>query len=249
MTTRKRQKNGEKVTKPLAASANKLLPRAEVRRQEIILAAAAEFSQKGYAEATLTDIAQRMGIHTAALYYYFENKDAVVEAVLRLAADRISNDLQEQLQANPGSTPIDRLKTAIRAYVTATSRRDHLGRAFWKIYDQVAPELWDSVKDHQHTMFPLWEELVADAAAAGQIRTDLPLGVFRHLLIGALIWLPEWYNPKGTYSFDDVADAIMTIFLGTPASKSIDTEALPLQPKVRSAKVRSTTRKRQRVSS
>ena len=197
------------------------LPRAELRRQEIIMAAAAEFSRKGYAEATLADIAQRMGIHTAALYYYFENKDAVVQAVLQLAADRIYNDLSDELQRHPDASSIEKLKIAIRAYVRNSQRRDPLGSAFWKIYDQVAPELWEGIKGAPQTMFPIWEKLVTDAARDGHVRSDLPPGIFRHLLIGALIWMPEWYEEKGALSLDQVADAVITLFLnpvGSPAA-------------------------------
>ncbi|HKT76533.1 MAG TPA: TetR/AcrR family transcriptional regulator [Sphingobium sp.] len=240
MTSPKSRKSTQKAKKAAAPVVTQALPRAEARRQEIILAAAAEFSRKGYAEATLADIAQRLGIHTAALYYYFENKDAVVQAVLHLAAERISIDLEEPLKKVQDATPIEKLRVAIRAYVLTSIRKDQLSKAFWKIYDQVSPELWNSVRDHKHTMFPIWEELITEAAAAGQIRTDIPAGVLRHMLIGALVWIPEWYDPKGKQTLEDLADSFISMFLGSmstaPASIAAPT---PSAAAARRAKAKS----------
>ena len=205
MTARRSQK-----ARPSAAPG---VPRAEAKRRDIIMAAAIEFGQKGYAETTLTDIARRLGIHTAALYYYFESKDAVVQALLQVAADSIALYVEEMLQPPADSTPIERLKHAVRVYVRATGARDEMGRALWKIYDQVAPELWMHVEEKHGAIFNVWDDLVKDAAAAGQIRTDMPAGIFRQLLVGSLMWIPEWYRSDGALDLDAVADAVVAIFL------------------------------------
>jgi AcrR family transcriptional regulator len=62
----------------------------EERRQAIIDAAFEVFSELGYEEASMAEIAARCGIYKATLYGYFESKEVMfVEVMLGSAADEI----------------------------------------------------------------------------------------------------------------------------------------------------------------
>lgn len=54
----------------------------EDRRERIIDAAMRVFAQKGFSKATNRDVAREAGITTGLIYYYFENKEALLKAVL-----------------------------------------------------------------------------------------------------------------------------------------------------------------------
>src|SRR4029077_12030958 len=51
------------------------------RAAEIVAAAAKVFARRGYHGASTQDIADVLGMRQASLYYYFESKDAALEAV------------------------------------------------------------------------------------------------------------------------------------------------------------------------
>jgi AcrR family transcriptional regulator len=52
------------------------------RRDEIVEAARALFATKGLGHTTVKDIAEAVGVARSLFYHYFENKEAVTEAVL-----------------------------------------------------------------------------------------------------------------------------------------------------------------------
>jgi len=52
------------------------------RREQIIEAAMHVFAQKGYARATTKDIASAAGITPGLIYHYFENKEALLKAII-----------------------------------------------------------------------------------------------------------------------------------------------------------------------
>jgi TetR/AcrR family transcriptional regulator, cholesterol catabolism regulator len=54
----------------------------EDRREQILDAAMRVFAQKGFSRATNRDVAQEAGITTGLIYYYFANKEALLQAVL-----------------------------------------------------------------------------------------------------------------------------------------------------------------------
>lgn len=54
----------------------------EVRRKELIDAAEALFREKGCEETSVSDIVRKVGVAQGTFYYYFESKDAILDAVL-----------------------------------------------------------------------------------------------------------------------------------------------------------------------
>src|SRR3569832_1487481 len=58
------------------------MSKADARRDEILLGAAACFNEKGVRGASIADICERLGISPGHLYYYFKSKEAIVLALL-----------------------------------------------------------------------------------------------------------------------------------------------------------------------
>ncbi|MDH7515524.1 MAG: helix-turn-helix domain-containing protein [Bacteroidota bacterium] len=59
------------------------------RRREIVEAARAVFASRGFAEATLEEIAERAEYGKGTLYGYFQNKEELFEAVISDSLDRL----------------------------------------------------------------------------------------------------------------------------------------------------------------
>lgn len=58
-------------------------PAAISTRDRIVATAAELFAQRGFSSASLQDVADRLGITKAALYYHFDSKDEILLTVLR----------------------------------------------------------------------------------------------------------------------------------------------------------------------
>ena len=60
-------------------------------RCRILDAALRSFSARGYASTTMNDIASALGVTSAALYYHFEGKDAILRALVDPLADAVDD--------------------------------------------------------------------------------------------------------------------------------------------------------------
>jgi AcrR family transcriptional regulator len=70
----------------------------ELRRKQILDAALAVFSRKGYGEATIPDIAQEAGVAVGTMYNYYESKrDLLVSLVHNYVLTEPLKELFEQL--------------------------------------------------------------------------------------------------------------------------------------------------------
>jgi len=92
-------------------------------REKILEAALELFRERGFAEATMREIASRAGVATGLAYYYFKSKDAIVLAFYQ----RAKEDLATALDAAHADT---RLAGRLQALIEAKFRYFKPNRRF-----------------------------------------------------------------------------------------------------------------------
>ncbi|CAN5372897.1 TetR/AcrR family transcriptional regulator [soil metagenome] len=81
------------------------------RRNHILVVAARLFSERGYLNTTMTEIARACGLGQSSLYYWFRQKEDILLGLL--AVNRISLDFAERVMAE-GDSPAVRLLRLLR---------------------------------------------------------------------------------------------------------------------------------------
>jgi TetR/AcrR family transcriptional regulator len=91
------------------------MPRAggERRRTTIVEEAIRGFGREGYQGASLEKIAQAVGVRKQTLLYYFPTKDALLEASLAAAGQRVAEEISAALEG--AERPWDRAESVIHA--------------------------------------------------------------------------------------------------------------------------------------
>ena len=84
-------------------------------RQKILDAALELFRERGFAEATMREIAARAGVATGLAYYYFKSKDAIVLAFYQQARDDLAIELEA---AQKAGRVADRIQALIETKFT-----------------------------------------------------------------------------------------------------------------------------------
>jgi AcrR family transcriptional regulator len=87
--------------------------RREFRREQILQAALACFSENGFHQTGMADIVRRSGMSHGAVYVYFPSKDDIIEA---LADDRHQREAVLNSVVQAAKDPIDGLHALVRAY-------------------------------------------------------------------------------------------------------------------------------------
>jgi len=78
--------------------------RAESRPQELLDAALTVFVERGYAAASLDEVARRAGVSKGTLYLYFDNKVELFKAVVRQSLISSMDDARAQAAQYPGGS-------------------------------------------------------------------------------------------------------------------------------------------------
>jgi AcrR family transcriptional regulator len=85
----------------------------ESRREQILDAALACFSENGFHQTGMADIVRRSGMSHGAVYVYFPSKEDIIEA---LADDRHQREAILNSVAAQADNPIEGLRALVRAY-------------------------------------------------------------------------------------------------------------------------------------
>lgn len=64
-------------------------PRAKARREQILIAAADCFRQKGFHGASIAQISKAAGMSAGHIYHYFDNKEAIIAAIVAQDLERL----------------------------------------------------------------------------------------------------------------------------------------------------------------
>ncbi|UOE43061.1 TetR/AcrR family transcriptional regulator [Agromyces larvae] len=173
-------------------------------RERILDAAAAVLSRKGYAGTRLSEVADAAGVQAPAIYYYFGSRDELVEEVMWAGANSVRTHVESEIAAMPTTaTAMDRLLTAVEAHLRYELEISDYATASIRNAGHVPEHLRVRPAAEEALYSRMWRDLLVEAQESGEVRADLDINVFRLLLLGALNWVVEWWNPR-TRSFDDL---------------------------------------------
>jgi AcrR family transcriptional regulator len=104
------------------------------RRQALLETAEAVFAERGFAGATMSEIASRAGYSAGNLYNVFEGKDALFAEVITTRADQVLELVRKALRTG------DSLGTTVDRFVDATLELAEKHRGFLVLLTQTTPD-------------------------------------------------------------------------------------------------------------
>ncbi|GAB3385565.1 TetR/AcrR family transcriptional regulator [Amycolatopsis echigonensis] len=193
-------------------------------RERILAAAAKVLSHKGYSETRLTDIAEVAQLRAPAVYYYFDSREALIAEVMAVGQSRLRDHVETALAALPPDLdPMDRICAAVQAHLQVELQLSDFATAVTRNMGQLPDDVRGRLRQEGGEYISLWRGLLEAARSTGAIRGDLDLRAARMLIMGALNWTPEWWNPEQGSLAGVVATAqsLVRNGLGYPASQPV----------------------------
>ncbi len=185
--------------------------------QQTVLRRAIElFNRQGYDATSVGDLAAELGITKSAIYHHVDSKEALLAAALDEALDGLTSAIDRAVDTASG-TAYDRLRAAVRESVEILI--EHLPAVTLLLRVRGNSEIELAALKRRRVLDDKLAGLVADAAAEGSVRADIPPDLISRLLFGMVNSLVEWYRPGGPYDTGLVANAIAgTVFDGLAVS-------------------------------
>lgn len=168
---------------------------ASSRRVESILAGAARvFSRKGFAAASMREVADESGASLGAIYHHFAGKDAILQAILSDNFERVMASLDERTKHV--TDPRERARIFVANHVEFFARHLDEMRVMSHELDTLTGQAGDEVAARRRAYTQRGREILA------ALRPDMPapeLQVATLALFGMLNWTYRWFHtlPEG----------------------------------------------------
>jgi AcrR family transcriptional regulator len=189
--------------------------KSERTRRRILDAAARVLRQKGFAGTRLADIARAADMQAGSLYYHFGSREELVAEVMRTGVANAFEAVQRRLAELPAEAGAGaRLRAAMETHLQFLVEQSDYASATIKLIGQVPREMQDRQIANERVFGKLWKKLLREAQDTGDIRGDLNLSVVRMMVMGAMNWAVEWYDPDRGPAEDIARDFIAMVMEG-----------------------------------
>lgn len=189
------------------------------KKEKLFAAALKLIGERGYAGASVEEIAARAGVAKGVVYYYFDSKAHLAEQIIDTGLGILASRLEEVIDpaTNPGQTPTDAIHALARQQLRLVDRE----RDFAKF---LLSEMWHDDVQWRETLdrrigeiVALYLRVIRAGQASGEFRTDINTDFVARtlpatLLAGALNWTivhPEMDLDTLANEFTDYALAIL----------------------------------------
>jgi AcrR family transcriptional regulator len=191
-------------------------------RSRILNAAAHILSVKGYAGTRLSDVADYAELQAPAIYYYFASRDDLIEEVMYAGIADMRKHLQGVLDAlPPEASPMDKILAAVEAHLRHELELSDYASASIRNAGQIPERLRARQLKEEAAYGRIWRRLFDGARIGGQLRSDLDARHAQLLVLGALNWSAEWFDPRRSSVDTIVSNAQVLVRNGlSPAQKA-----------------------------
>ena len=180
-------------------------------RIDILKSAAVAFRRRGYHGATVEQIAAALHMKKGNLYYYFKSKEDMLFACHQYSLDRLMQ-LLETIEHGDLS-PDAKLRKLILG-VVHTILDELNGTALFLDLEALSPAHLKAMIVQRDLFDRGIRQVLEDGIANGTFTpgsrgTPVAPGCSKLLsfaILGAVNWIPRWFDPAGPSSSDEIAD-------------------------------------------
>lgn len=172
-------------------------PRAPRKRDaEVLDAAARVFYEQGYADTSVQDVADAVGILKGSLYHYIQTKEDLLYRLLEEVHEKV-HEILEEVQGVEGLAPLDRLHLYVSRQIEYNARNLIRISVYYHDVERLSEQRRKAIYVHRRAHEDFVTNLIAEAQAAGQVDAAQDPQLLANCVFGTVIWIYRWYRPRG----------------------------------------------------
>lgn len=171
------------------------------REEQLVKQALALFSQGGFRETSLQDIADKLGITRPLFYYYFDSKEDLLWRLI----GHVGDELLEHARpiANGDGGPEQRLRKLLEAHAETLLSNLDTFRVYFAERHLVEGKRNRQLKRGEDEYLGLFATVIGEGQRAGIFRRE-NRRVLALIATGAVNSLMRWFEPDGIMNGEDI---------------------------------------------
>ncbi|MEU5578531.1 TetR/AcrR family transcriptional regulator [Streptomyces huasconensis] len=167
------------------------------------------FNERGYDGTSMEHLSKAAGISKSSIYHHVTGKEELLRRAVSRAIDGLFGILAEE-HARVGSA-VERLEHVTRRTVEVLVAELPYVTLLLRVRGNTDTERW--ALERRREFDQQVAELLKEAVADGDLRSDVELRLATRLLFGMINSIVEWYRPesRGAANGSQIADAVVQL--------------------------------------
>jgi TetR/AcrR family transcriptional regulator, cholesterol catabolism regulator len=179
-------------------------------RPDIVAAATRVFSVRGYHAATMTEIAEELGMRKPSLYHHVRKKEDLLYAIHDRLIDELIRETLNVLSS--GQTDEEKVRAILLVNMRFIARNRDGVTVFLQERRAVQGERWVALVVKRDFYEQMIARIIAEGSSGGAFVAVRPELAARAVL-GMANWGYTWFQADGEMSADEVAEVFADIAL------------------------------------
>jgi AcrR family transcriptional regulator len=174
-----------------------------VRKKQILRIAARLFAAKGYHGMTIDELAEKLGMQKASLYYYIESKQALLEEISDTMIAQNADNLGRIAKSN--LPPMDKLRQFIVNQIVSNTDSRDLTAIFFEEASSMDKVFYNRFRESKKSGERHLQSILAEGVEKGCFEID-DIKMASFLIFSSCNWVYKWYSPYGELTPVEIAD-------------------------------------------
>lgn len=174
----------------------------QVRRLEIVDAAARLFAARGYGGTTIDAVASEVGILKGSLYHHISGKEDLLLAVIDEVHDAAMTRLD--IAATMEGTVLGRLEWFLTDHAGYNCRHLDSITVYFQEFEQLTGDRRRKVDGDRRRYDRFVRSLIDEGRADGEVAGWVDARLAANAALGMVNWVHQWFDPT-TENADEVA--------------------------------------------
>jgi TetR/AcrR family fatty acid metabolism transcriptional regulator len=185
----------------------------ENKHQKILQAAIKVFSEKGFYNSRVSEIAKEANVADGTIYLYFKNKDDILISLFEEEFAKIVRNMRAELAREKDA--LQKIKRFAITHLSIVSLHPHLAEVMGVEVRQSTKFMKEYVNQPFIEYLNIIRSVVIEGQEKGLLRKDLTPGVMKRAFFGALDEMARYWvlSTKKKHSIDEAALQISDIFI------------------------------------
>lgn len=192
---------------------------ADKTRTSLLDAAQALFTKQGVSRTTLNDIAKAADLTRGAVYWHFENKDAIIIALWERGAGPLSEEVALSMQCLAGDNVAAEFRALVLHVVKRIIEDPSIGQAMHVVMHcveitETQTPIREFLNARRKHMYETFYSGLANVKTVGGLKSELSLDIITGGLMSYLYGLIEHHlEPGGFLNLSRDYEALIDIYL------------------------------------
>ncbi|WP_019155726.1 TetR/AcrR family transcriptional regulator [Robertmurraya massiliosenegalensis] len=174
------------------------------KKEEILRSAAAVFAEKGYHGTTMEEVAAKLLMTKGSMYYYFKNKDDLLFHCHQMIMNKSIKNMVDI--TNSPISAREKLERAVKAHIMLATNEKSIFMVMDKPNQHFTDEYLLEILNSRNEYASYFDDILNEGIEK-KVFQSIEVKMVRMIILGALNWIQEWYNPEGEKTGEELAES------------------------------------------